>query len=640
MRIVFVIICFLTALPQSFGGIQEDISALGSSGGTVTIPSGITVVSQTIKVPNNVTLEGSTASSVLKAAAGLNAPVIQNISTSGGNSGMRFIGFKVDGSAGSSSGAGIRLVKCNNVIFKDMQIFDCSDGIDITGNSFDIVVRQCKLYSNGRTGVYVYSGNGIKLDGSGADLHNVVITGCTIYSNYYSGIHCRDMNNLRIYNNYIYDQNQDASDPNSGDDSIKLFRCNHIVAFANRLDESKNNGIEFWGSSYYTAIANNITNSNDGLHGGMSGGPVGNGMAIGNTGSRIGDVNYFGEGYVMLANVCKDNVFTIMQENNDASEGNPNAIIASNISNSNERQGPHHISCINVISTANLNGANGEYDPTEEGTENCGLIMSGCENLNLHANLCYDNRAIRGQMFGLLVRASTYCILSDNLLTDSEIVDLRIESNSSNITNSSNLYHNPVIRFIVSSVASPTGADSAIKVMLEELGYTVNYYDDNNIHPDVITENLILISGTVTSSLIGAAYRNSSVPVLILHPSVMSSMELVDSGGSAASQTNINITNTANYITSFLLSGSTSVASPSSFGYVTGNVIGTKLASINSDTNKSTIVAIEKNALDQLNTAVPERRVFMFLYPNTYNSLSDTGRILFRRGIEYVMGAR
>ncbi len=639
MRVLLIIICFFSIIIKSFGGIQEDISALGSAGGTVTIPAGVTIVSQTIKVPNNVTLEGAASNSVLKAAAGLNAAVIQNINTTSGNSGMRFIGFKIDGSAGSSSGAGIRLVKCNNVIFKDIEAFDCSDGIEVTGSSFDIVIRQCKLYSNGRMGLYVYSGNGIKLDGSAADLHNVVITGCTIYSNYYSGIHAREMKNLRMYNNYIYDQDQDAGDPNSGDDSIKLFICDNTVAFANRLDESKNNGIEFWGSSYYTATANHITNSNDGLHGGVSGGPAGNGMAIGHTGSRIGDVNHFGLGYVMLANLCKDNVFTIMQENNDASEGNPNAVIASNISISNERQGPHHISCFNVISTANLNGANGEYNPPEEGTENCGSIMSGSRNLNFHANLCYDDRAVRGQMFGLLVRASTDCMLSDNLLTDSEIIDFRIESNCSNITNSSNVYHNPVIRFIVSSPTSPTNADPSIKSVLEGLGYTINYYDDNNSHPSTITEDMILISSTVSPSLVGASYRNVAVPVLVLHPSVMSSMELTDSGSGVSSQFNIDVMHTGNYITSFLSSGSAMVAGSSVFGYVTGNVVGAKLASINGNTSRTVIAAVEKGTLDQLNAAVPERRLFMFLYPDTYNNLNSTGNILFRRGIEWVLGA-
>jgi hypothetical protein len=174
--------------------------------------------------------------------------------------------------------------------------------------------------------------------------------------------------------------------------------------------------------------------------------------------------------------------------------------------------------------------------------------------------------------------------------------------------------------------------------MLEGLGYTVNYYDDNSSHPGTLTDNLVLISGTVTSSLIGAAYRNSAVPVVILHPATMSSMELADSGTSVSSQTNINLISTANYVTSFLSTGSNSVASSSSFGYITGNVIGSKLASINSDTNKSTIVAVEKNTLDQLNASVPERRVFMFLYPNTYNSLSDTGKVLFRRSVEWALG--
>jgi hypothetical protein len=371
----------------------------------------------------------------------------------------------------------------------------------------------------------------------------------------------------------------------------------------------------------------------------VPGGVAGNGMALGHTGSRIIDVNYYGQGYVLLANLCNNNVFAIMQENNDAAEGNPNAVIAANSSNANERQGLHHISCFNVISAANLNGRNGEFDPPDDGTEDCGAIASGCRNLNLHANLCYDDRGDIDQMYGLLVRASTDCTLSDNLLTGSEIVDFRIESNSSAITNSSNIYHNPAIRFIVSSAASPVSGDAAIKSMLDALGYTVHYYDDNSSHPGTITENLVIISGTVTSSLIGAAYRNAAVPVVILNPGVMPLMELADAGNSLASQTNITITSTANYITSFVPAGSTGAASPSSFGYVTGNVIGTKLACSSSDTNKSTITAIEKNTHDQLNALVPQRRTFMFVNQNTYSNLSDTGRRLFRRGIEWTLGA-
>ncbi len=613
-----------------FGGIQEDINVLGSAGGTVTIPAGVTMVSQTIKVPNNVTLEGAASSSVLKAAAGLNAAIIQNINVTSGNSGMRFIGFKIDGSAGFSSGAGIRLVKCNNIIFKDIQVFDCSDGIEITGSSFDIVVRQCTLYLNGRTGVYTYSGNGIKIDGTDADLHNVVIAGCTIYSNYYSGIHCRYVNNIRIYNNYIYDQDQDPQDPNSGDDSIKLFSCNQIAAMANRLDESRNCGIEFWGTSHYVASANHITHSDDGQHAILSA-AGGNGCGTFHLAS--------GQGYIMLGNMACNNVIGIASENNRVNESNPNAVISSNITRAIDRNGLHHVHCTNTISAANLNNCNGIYDPPDEGTADTGTVISTSEKFIYHGNLNFDNRADRDQMFGLVLRGSSYVSFSDNIMTGSEIMDLRVEPTCSNLTESSNIYSNPVIRFIVSNPTSPTNSDSTMKSMLENLGYTVNYYDDNNSHSGTMTENLVLISGTVSPALIGAAYRNSLAPVLILHPGVMPLMELADLGSSAASQA-INVTDTGNYVTSFLLTtGSVTVATSNSFGYVMGNVVGTRLASINSDAAKSVVVAIEKDTLDQLDVAVPQRRLFMFVFQSTYNNLNDTGNVLFRRGIEWALGA-
>ncbi|MHB9071217.1 MAG: right-handed parallel beta-helix repeat-containing protein [Sedimentisphaerales bacterium] len=629
-KVIFILILSVSS-GMLYGGIQDDIGALGSNGGTVIIPAGITIVSQTIKVPNNVTLEGNAASSVLKAAAGLNAPVIQNISTSGGNSGMRFIGFKIDGNAGSSTGAGIRLVKCNNIIFKDMQIYNCSDGIEITGSSSDIVIRQCKLYLNGRTGVYTYSGNGIKIDGTDADLRNVVIAGCTIYSNYYSGIHCRYVNNIRIYDNYIYDQDQDPQDPNSGDDSIKLFRCNRIVAFANRLDESRNCGIEFWGTSYYAASANHITHSDDGQHAILSA-AGGNGCGTFHLAS--------GQGYIMLGNMVCNNVVGIASENNRVNESNPNAVISSNITRATDRNGLHHVHCTNTISTANLNSCNGIYDPPDEGTADTGTTISGSENFIYHGNLNFDNRADRDQMFGLVLRGSSYVSFSDNIMTGSEIMDLRIEPTCSNLTESSNVYHNPVIRFIVSNPTSPTNADPAIKSMLDDLGYTVNYYDDNSSQPGTLTEDIVLISNTVNASVIGSAYRSSPVPVVIFKPAIMTYMELADTGSSSSSQTNINVATTGHYITSFFpATGSKTVALPGTFGYISGNVIGSRLASLNSEQNNITVVAVEKNMIDQLGIAVPQRRAFLFLHSDTYNSLSNDGKVVFRRSVEWALGA-
>jgi hypothetical protein len=631
LRIISLVVCLLLAPSKSFCSIQSDIDALGSAGGTVTIPAGITTVSQTITVPDNVTLEGSAANSVLKPAAGFNAAVIQNANTSTGNSGMRFIGFKIDGSVSSATGAGIRLISCSNIIFKDMQICSCSDGIEITGNSHDIIVRQCRLFSNGRIGIGPYSGNGIKMDGSSADLHNVLITGCTVYSNYYSGIHARFINNLRMYNNYVYDQGQHGSDAASGDDSIKLFQCNRIIAFANRLDKSKNNGIEFWGNWYYVAAANNITRSDDGKHGYN----IGNGCALG----HLAGSPYYGQAYVMLANMLIENVYTIMQETNYNTMGCPSGVITNNNMARNALHGLHHVSCKQTISAANIARDTGNYDYPEEGTEISGAILSGSETMNVHANLCFDSRSHVDQMYGIYLRATSDSLLSDNFIANAEMIALRIESNCSNITESSNIYHNPVIRFIVSSPTSPPLDDRTIKGVLEGYDYTVNYYDDNSSHPGAITEDLILISGTVVPSLIGAAYRNSAVPVLILSKDVMPNMELADSGGSVPSQTNIKVINTGNHTTSFLSTGSNYVASSIPFGYVTGNVIGIKLASINSDTNKSTIVAIEKNTLDQLGVAVPARRAFMFISSGTYTNLNDSGMTVFKRGVEWTLGA-
>ena len=69
-----------------------------------------------------------------------------------------------------------------------MDISNCTDAVELKGSCQGIIIKDCKLYSNGFDGVFVHNGCGIKGDAEDGDMRNIIVTGCTIESNFFNGI--------------------------------------------------------------------------------------------------------------------------------------------------------------------------------------------------------------------------------------------------------------------------------------------------------------------------------------------------------------------------------------------------------------------------------------------------------------------
>lgn len=621
----------------SHASIQNDINALGPNGGMVLIPAGVTVVSSTITVPGNILLAGMGPASVLEADPGLSGPIIENADTISGNTGLRFRDFRIDGSPAATPGAGIRLQNCRDIVIRNIESSGCSDGIEIVGNCSDIVIRQCRLHHSGYQGVFVHKGNGVKLDGTNSDFSNAVVTGCTIYSNYFSGIHGRFAHNLRLYDNFIYDHDSDPDDDFAGDDSIKLFQCDDILAAMNTLDESKNAGIEYWGSSFHVSYCNHVSKSDDHLFG------TGNGVAFTDGASQ----GFWSQGYLHLANLVADCVFGPGCENNEAEEGNQNAVVASTCMTSMVYQGLHQVQAIRFVSMANVSRNTGEFDPPQ-GQEASGIIISGTtsagipsEHVNIHANLAFDDRLQPDQMYGMLIRSARYSSASDNIFTGAEIMDLyQVGTEAIDLDN--NIIEKKQVRFIVSDAAAPTSDDQLIYDLLGAQGYVVELYDDESPHPGGASAGgMVIISDTVSNTAVDDAYRSSQAAVLIMDPQVAVAMELADTGGHVPASIYITITDISHYITSILIrDGFVQVAgSGATFGYVSGNVVGQTLGEVVLQNIQYTLMTTEKGQLDQQGQSVPARRAFIFTANPSYGNLNSTGENLFLRTVQWVLGA-
>ena len=202
------------------------------------------------------------------------------------------------------------------------------------------------------------------------------------------------------------------------------------------------------------------------------------------------------------------------------------------------------------------------------------------------------------------------------------------------------------VAFLASS--NPAGsADQRIIDHLETRGMTVTTYDDNRGNrPTAATiaanHDLVIISATVLSSEIGADFRNLAVPVVSweminLQPSRDA---LANSFGTADLSTQIDVTDNSHPITAGLATGSVTIAdTPTTISFGTAPVApgAQVLATIVGFAGRPVVLVADPGAELLDGGTAADKRVFLFLYLNSWGSLNATGRTIFDNAVDYAL---
>lgn len=281
--------------------IQQAIDAAeAAGGGTVHIKEGAYDIAATLTVGNNIILQGDAVNDVNYASAGggtkliraaaLDAPMITNADTSGGNHDIVIKDMFLNGNYASGTPSvaakGIYFTKGQRSLFYNLYIGNCKgDGITIDGTGGGAnQIAFCKIRGNQKSGIQLGSG--------GAS--DCQIVNCEIGSNAQDGIILASVADCIINNNIIYLNTSDG---------IELFNSSKCIVIGNRINTNGANGIKLTGSSatpaYCTVMGNFSYN---------------NGQSTTGSGISVSDSSVGARYNNIVGNICYDNQGTPTQD--------------------------------------------------------------------------------------------------------------------------------------------------------------------------------------------------------------------------------------------------------------------------------------------------------------------------------------
>jgi len=185
-------------------------------------------------------------------------------------------------------------------------------------------------------------------------------------------------------------------------------------------------------------------------------------------------------------------------------------------------------------------------------------------------------------------------------------------------------------------------SDTAVKARLEALGHTVVVKDGATaVTADATGKALVVISSTVTPTSVGTKFRTVAVPVITWESGSFNNMGMTGSGnkdfGTKTGQTQITITNTSHPLAAGLTGSPTVVTAARTFDWGKPNANAISIATILGDSAKTAIFAYEPGVAMPGLTA-PARRLGLFLYDDTGDSLTSSGTALLDAGIKWARG--
>jgi hypothetical protein len=197
------------------------------------------------------------------------------------------------------------------------------------------------------------------------------------------------------------------------------------------------------------------------------------------------------------------------------------------------------------------------------------------------------------------------------------------------------------VLFVVGDAASMGASDTAIRNRLQSNGYTVQAINDETATAGSATgKALVVTSSTVGSSTLGAKFRDVTVPVINWEHAVQDDYLFTTTNGlgTAASQTNLNITNPGHPLAAGLSAGVRTVATAAG-GFTWGEPGGSPIiiARLNDGSSHPCLYAYDTGAAMTVGTA-PARRVNLFLQNETFVSLNADGLSLFDAAVSWAIG--
>lgn len=217
---------------------------------------------------------------------------------------------------------------------------------------------------------------------------------------------------------------------------------------------------------------------------------------------------------------------------------------------------------------------------------------------------------------------------SDGALTSHDDLDVLVKGDALLIVGSTTL----------------TNGDAAFKTRLEGLGYGVVVKDAaaavGGPTGDAKDKTVIVIATTPLDTDINTKFKTVAVPALVSREAALDDMGMTGSVTpcyTGADQTQVSIVAPTHPLAA-RLSGTVEVASISPFGCGLPNSNAAKVATLASDSSKSTIFGYEKNAAMPGVTA-PARRVGFFARGDAASNFNSAGWALFDAAVKWVVAA-
>jgi hypothetical protein len=193
-------------------------------------------------------------------------------------------------------------------------------------------------------------------------------------------------------------------------------------------------------------------------------------------------------------------------------------------------------------------------------------------------------------------------------------------------------------------VGSPLlgAGDAAVRDRLAAAGYAVTVVDDGvSAASDAAGKELLAISSTVSSSLVGSRFRDVAVPAVVWEGGLFDDMGMAPTGsgsyGEPPGQTSIVIADAGHPLAAGLTGTRAVTTSAQTLKWARPGATATKAATMPGDASQATIFGYEAGA-SMPGTTAPARRAATFLHDTTAGTLTADGRTLLDATLAWAAG--
>jgi hypothetical protein len=197
------------------------------------------------------------------------------------------------------------------------------------------------------------------------------------------------------------------------------------------------------------------------------------------------------------------------------------------------------------------------------------------------------------------------------------------------------------VLYVVGSTTLIAG-DAAVKSRLEGLGFTVVVKDaPSSATADATGKAIVVISESVTSTDVGAKFRDVAVPVLTLEAGLFDDMQMTGPTvgtdyDNATGQTQVVIADSSHPMSAGLSGTVTVTTSATAFAWGRPGAGAVKVATLGTDATKYALFGYETGASMFNGMSAPARRAGVFLWKDTPTFLNTGGWTLFDAAVRWV----